>query len=87
MERFPHGSAVTAELGSKAMGARRNDPLRDVVLKLEGETITSSGLYWRHGACADIESLLCQHTQMYLPRTNASRIAHRQNTSTNRLTN
>src|ERR1039457_242912 len=35
MERFPHGSAVTAELGSKAMGARRNDPLRDVLLKLE----------------------------------------------------
>jgi hypothetical protein len=35
MDGSPLGSAVTAELGSKAMGARRNGQLKDVVLKLE----------------------------------------------------
>src|ERR1017187_92251 len=35
MERVPHGSSGPGELGSKVMGARRYDPLRDGVLQVE----------------------------------------------------
>ena len=62
MERFPHGSAVTAELGSKAMGARRNDPLRDVVLKLEVRRLHPQ-VYTGYTAPALISSRSCVSTR------------------------